>query len=155
MCTQAVAVCTQAVTVCTQAMPNHAGHCALELVAWQGGVRVAERLREAIVTPPPWVPDGAAACSTRRRLRQRPSSAPAPPQRAARHSQGKRLGHWAPHHGLGCSSELPLNSVHGLRTPPPRRRLRLHGVPRPLQRAAVARAPLPPLRRGGLRGVLG
>ena len=38
--------------------PNHAGHCALELVAWQGGARVAERLREAIVTPPLWVPDG-------------------------------------------------------------------------------------------------
>ena len=40
-------------------MPNHAGHCALELVAWQGGARVAERLREAIATPPLWVPDGA------------------------------------------------------------------------------------------------
>jgi hypothetical protein len=42
-----------------QVMPNHAGHCALELVAWQGGARVAERLREAIATPPLWVPDGA------------------------------------------------------------------------------------------------
>lgn len=40
-------------------MPNNAGHCALELVAWQGGARVAERLREAIITPPLWVPDGA------------------------------------------------------------------------------------------------
>ena len=26
---------------------------------------------------------------------------------AARHSQGERLGHWAPSHCLGCSSELP------------------------------------------------
>ena len=43
----------------SQVMPNNAGHCALELVAWQGGAHVMERLREAIVTPPLWVPDGA------------------------------------------------------------------------------------------------
>ena len=27
--------------------------------------------------------------------------------RAARHSQGESLSHWAPNHCLGCSSQLP------------------------------------------------
>ena len=78
--------------------------------------------------------------------RQRPSSAPMPPQGAPGGSgrletpQGERPGHWAARHRLGCSGPLPLESPIPLTHD--------HSVTREGDAAARARPALPPVRLG-------